>query len=285
MGNGKLSDQHICHQVSAYASVVKTAQEASIADFHKSKLADIDCKKVNIYAEKSEEVLFLSDGVCVGEQKPTRDKVPKEGKERTNINIMMLQIPSQTNEPVFETIVAAEGIDETALAKSLVRKHYKDVSKIPIVCISDGATCLKNQNKAIFGDHVVHILDWYHLQAKITQLMSQIAPNKEIKETMIKFLVDNLWNGKTNIALLGLNMLKPKNKLKHQELKGYLEKNKPYIIDYDYRKSIGKTIGSGRMEKQIDMIVAKRQKRKGMAWSAKGARSLAILTAYHKKYA
>jgi archaeosine-15-forming tRNA-guanine transglycosylase len=54
------------------------------------------------------------------------------------------------------------------------------------------------------------------------------------------------------------------------------------IIDYQYRKEIGKKIGSGRIEKKIDIVVSKRQKRKAMAWSARGARNLALLITYHK---
>jgi hypothetical protein len=117
--------------------------------------------------------------------------------------------------------------------------------------ISDGATCLKNQNKAIFGQNVRHILDWYHLSAKIKQLMSQIAPNKAIKEEMIALLLNYLWQGKTITALIALKFLVPKNKVKHEELVGYLEKNEGYIIDYERRQKADKSIGSGRMEKKM----------------------------------
>jgi hypothetical protein len=34
------------------------------------------------------------------------------------------------------------------------------------------------------------------------------------------------------------------------------------------------------MEKQNDIIVAKRQKEKGMSWSKTGSRNLALVTAY-----
>ena len=104
-------------------------------------------------------MLFYSNGICVGEQKAKRDKKPKQGKERTNIHMMMLQIPSSTDNPTFTTMVAAQGIDEVKLAKSEVCKHCKDTSALPAVCISDGATCLKNQNKAISGQNMRCILE------------------------------------------------------------------------------------------------------------------------------
>lgn len=35
----------------------------------------------------------------------------------------------------------------------------KDCVRSQSLCISDGATCLKNQNKAVFGQNVVLVLD------------------------------------------------------------------------------------------------------------------------------
>lgn len=60
---------------------------------------------------------------------------------------------------------------------------------------------------------------------------------------------------------------------------GYLEKNCTTIIDYERRQKTGKVIGSGRLEKQTDVVVAQRQKRKGMSWSPQGSLSLALVTA------
>lgn len=284
---GRLSDQHIFNRVASYATTVAHTQALEISAWKATKVSDLQADSVDIYESTVPEILFYSDGVCVGEQKAKRNKIPKEGKERTNINVLMLQIsPSTTKtDAVFETIIAADGIDETELVKSRVHKHYKDTLFLPVVCISDGATCLKDQNKAIFGQSVVHILDWYHLSAKITQLMSQIAPNKEVKKELIAMLLKYLWNGNSTAAVATLKSVDAKNKAKQQELVGYLEKNETYIIDYERRKKADKSIGSGRVEKQNDLIVAKRQKRKGMAWSAKGALNLAIVTAYHKKRA
>ncbi len=43
------------------------------------------------------------------------------------------------------------------------------------------------------------------------------------------------------------------------------------------RRQAGKTIGSGRMEKGVDLVISNRQKHKGMSWRALGSRALAIL--------
>lgn len=284
MGNDKLSDQHIYHLVQSYANGVQSAQEELIKSYESTPY-ELFAERADIYDSQTEEIIFLSDGVCVNEQKTSRNKVAKQGKERTTTDIMMLQTDLHKKN-VFKTIIAAGDIDPIALLQAEMREAYGATTQfLPIVCISDGATSIKNQNKAIFGEQVCHILDWYHIQAKVTQLMSQIAINKTSKEECSQLILNYLWYGKTISAVLVIKFMPTKNILKRDELVKYLEKNESYIINYQKRKDAGKIIGSGRTEKQNDIIVSKRQKRKGMAWSKNGSRNLAIVAAYHKRAA
>jgi hypothetical protein len=57
--------------------------------------------------------------------------------------------------------------------------------------------------------------------------------------------------------------IETKNQQKLEELKTYLNKQESEIIDYELRQKAGKSIGSGRMEKAVDIVVGHRQKRKG----------------------
>ncbi len=43
------------------------------------------------------------------------------------------------------------------------------------------------------------------------------------------------------------------------------------------RRQTGKTIGSGRRSKGVDIVIGHRQKHKGMSWSSLGSKALAIL--------
>jgi hypothetical protein len=124
----------------------------------------------------------------------------------------------------------------------------------------------------------VIILDWYHLGKKLRELMSMIARNKQEKSEHLKFLFYNLWRGETQKSLDYLNnQVKARNPKKLEELIGYLEKHQDEIIDYQRRQQVGKSIGSGRMEKGVDLVVGHRQKKKGMSWRPLGSRALAIL--------
>ncbi len=132
--------------------------------------------------------------------------------------------------------------------------------------------------QSIFGVALCIILDWYHLQLKVKNLMSMIALNKEDKELFINDLKLLLWNGEAAEAIIYIdNMSRVKNQVRQKELRDYIEKHHHEIINYGLRKRVGKTIGSGRGEKQNDLIVAHRQKKKGMSWSKKGSSALAVI--------
>ena len=108
-------------------------------------------------------------------KKEKRDKVPKAGKERATVNIMQLQTDSQ-DKNAYKTILAAWGIDVKSLVQAECLAAFgKARRQLPIVAISDGARSIKNDNKLFFGENVIHILDWYHIQAKVKQLLSADA--------------------------------------------------------------------------------------------------------------
>jgi hypothetical protein len=72
----------------------------------------------------------------------------------------------------------------------------------------------------------------------------------------------------------------PRNIKKHEEIIEYLLKHKAEIIDYKKRKEAKKTIGSGRAEKGVDLVVAQRQKNKPIACSNDGSHTLSVLKAH-----
>jgi hypothetical protein len=146
------------------------------------------------------------------------------------------------------------------------------------VVISDGARHIRQSLQAIFGQMPTVILDWYHLRKKIRELMSMIAMNKTDKERHLSQILNQLWCGAVDSVLDYLQtQVQVRNSAKHDELIGYLKKHRHEIIDYERRQNTGKPIGSGRMEKGVDQVIGHRQKKKGMAWSAKGSKALAIL--------
>ena len=87
----------------------------------------------------------------------------------------------------------------------------------------------------LFEGDYVHILDWYHLQGKVRDLMTMIAPDKVLKAAYCAEVLGLLWVGKGAEALVCLQGYRYRNASKWEELQGYLSKNETHIIDYKRR--------------------------------------------------
>jgi hypothetical protein len=236
---------------------------------------------ISIYEANEREVILMMDDVGVKAQKPHK-KVAKQAQDAKRLDTTVILV--QDIDKIYH--YATQGIDKTgktiySVEQAVIDKvsQLHDLSEpIPIVAITDGARSIRLVLQMIFGLNLCIILDWYHLQLKLKNLMSMIAYNKVDKELYINDLKELLWFGNATEAIIYLdNMDKIKNETKHKELRDYIEKHQKEIINYDLRQSVHKTIGSGRCEKANDLVVAHRQKKKGMAWSRVGSSALAII--------
>ena len=104
-----------------------------------------------------------------------------------------------------------------------------------------------------------------------------VAHDKVEGERMEGRVLSLLWRGRDSEALSYLRSVKARREEALSSLVLYLENHASEIIDYERRAKAGKTIGSGRMEKAVDLVVGIRQKDKGMSWSEAGSRALALL--------
>ena len=68
-----------------------------------------------------------------------------------------------------------------------------------------------------------------------------------------------------------------KNEAKLDELIAYLQARVPWMPNYRQRRIEHKYIGSAHVEKANDLIVARRQKNRGMQWSERTSDALAAL--------
>lgn len=275
-------------------------------------------QQVAIYDTQSEEVLIFDDGIQVKKQKEVRDKPPsqeseialqgqarvpgsaqahqspsglketaqkprptKKPKEKVTTDVMMLQRAQGGFTYIMEGITGNgdEHMNAEALVQSEIINEYGErTDALNIVAITDGARNIRLFLERVFGVVIMIILDWYHLEKKVWELMSMIAWNRTEKNEHCRALLSWLWHGNVKEALEYLTTsVSPRNKKKHQELITYLTKHKTEIINYQARKEAGKPIGSGRIEKGVDQVIGQRQKDQGMSWSEMGSKSLGIL--------
>jgi hypothetical protein len=150
-----------------------------------------------------------------------------------------------------------------------------------LLFIADGARWIRNffLDKLSEASRTEMILDWYHLRKKGYQLGSMICRGKAAKGKFLATLYYYLWRGNVDEAVRYLQTYaeQAKNVEKLDELINYLQVRQPFIPDYQARRRQQQYIGSGHAEKGNDLIVARRQKRKGMHWSLETSDALAAL--------
>ena len=236
---------------------------------------------IAIYEEASPEVILMMDDVGVKAQKPQKKvaRIAQDAK-RLDTTVVLIQ-DTKANYHYATKGINKQGETIYSIEQAIIDKVcelHKIENPLPIVAITDGARSIRLTLQSIFGLSVCIILDWYHLQLKVKNLMSMIAVNKKDKELHVSELKLLLWHGNASEAIIYIdNIREVKNIEKKQELRDYLEKHQVEMINYGLRQASNKIIGSGRVEKANDLIVAHRQKKKGMAWSRTGSSSLAII--------
>ncbi|MDJ0716857.1 MAG: hypothetical protein QNJ54_22025 [Prochloraceae cyanobacterium] len=244
--------------------------------------------------------MLFDDGISVREQKEIRTPHQKKAVEETQCwpkpklfsdkkkvrktvitDVVILEITKGKFEYIISPI-NDRGEILFPLEKSIkaqLKVYYNNYrAPVPIVAIVDGSSTIRKRLNNLNPAGITTILDWYHLCKKVREFLSMISRNKNEKIEHSKFLFYHLWQGKIEESLNYLrNKIETRNQTKLDELINYFVKHKSSIINYELRKKAKKTIGSGRIEKGVDLTIGKRQKHKGMSWRALGSRALAIL--------
>ncbi|GEM_PF-792334 len=150
--------------------------------------------------------------------------------------------------------------------------------KMPIerlIVMADGAWWIRDfySTELAFIALSELILDWYHLQKKCHQLLSMVCHGRKAREEVEAQLRSLLWQSDVEAACQLLEALRPQahNEKKLDELIGYLVKHRAEIPNYEQRRANCQFNGAGMVEKENDLLVARRQKRRGMQWVPHGA--------------
>ena len=150
-----------------------------------------------------------------------------------------------------------------------------------LLLIADGARSLRNfftDTLAALADKTM-ILDWHHLKQKCLELGSRICRGKLAKAQLLRRLYRRLWRGDVAgaIAVLEAERGETKNEAKLDELIGYLQARQAWMVNYRQRRIERRYIGSAQVEKANDLLVARRQKNRGMQWSVATSDALTAL--------
>ena len=151
-----------------------------------------------------------------------------------------------------------------------------------LLLIADGARWIRSfftGTLAGLNDKTM-LLDWHHLQQKCLELSSRICRSKAAKAHLLRRLYRRLWRGDIGgaIAVLEAERAATKNETKLDELMTYLQARAAWIPNYRQRRIERQYIGSAHVEKANDLLVARRQKNRGMQWSEATSDALAALS-------
>jgi hypothetical protein len=123
------------------------------------------------------------------------------------------------------------------------------------------------------------VLDWYHLAKKCRDRVSRMGGDRGARRALVKQLLRLLWRGEVAPARTLLEQFRAPV---HQpapldELQRYLERHAAAIPCYQEERRQCRYIGSAWVEKANDLLVARRQKRRGMHWNLATSEGLARL--------
>ena len=150
-----------------------------------------------------------------------------------------------------------------------------------LLLISDGARWIRTFFTERLADlaRKTMLLDWYHLADKCRVYSSRICHSREAKRLFLRRLSRRLWAGQVSAAVTYLEQYRgqAKNAEALEELIAYLWAREAWIPNYRERRREQQYIGSGHVEKANDLLVARRQKYRGMQWSQTTSAGLATL--------
>jgi len=130
---------------------------------------------IAIYEEASPEVILMMDDVGVKAQKPHK-KIARTAQDakRLDTTVVLVQ-DTKANYHHATTGINKQGESIYSVEQAIIDKVcelHKVEKPLPIVAITDGARSIRLTLQSIFGLSVCIILDWYHLQLKVKNLMS-----------------------------------------------------------------------------------------------------------------
>jgi Transposase, Mutator family len=153
------------------------------------------------------------------------------------------------------------------------------------VALGDGAAWIKTQVAWHFPD-AVRILDWPPLTRAVHKAIRAARPgaaHRALRRPLHQSVPDALWQGDVDGAVALLAALRPAAPAdpigRLEETIGYLDGQRAWIGNYQAWQEAGYPIGSGLVERAVELVINRRLQRRGMRWwriNAQGVTALRI---------
>lgn len=237
----------------------------------------VNYKSEDIQLEARNNCIYISvDDIGVKRQKDIRSTEDGYKKDTRYVENTVAHIQNGTKTYLL-TAVGMRNLFKVLIAFLLVN----DLLGKEIVFFTDGARNIKSYINEMFSFHDYSIiLDWYHLKKRCQEYLSMAIKGKEKRNLCLEKILRYLWVGDVDSAVSYLTNLSEdiiKNPKWINDLISYLDRKREGITCYAVRAKLKYRNSSNPVEKANDIIVAKRQKHNGMAWTPNGSSSLAAI--------
>ncbi len=148
------------------------------------------------------------------------------------------------------------------------------------VVLGDRAGWIKTQARQHFA-RAVKILDWPHLWRATQKAVRAARPGRACtaeRHRLYEQLRDYLWQGRVSDAIELPIGLRGNQRVEALEAAiTYISNQRDWIGNYEEWKQTGYPIGSGMIERQVELVIDRRMKRQGMRWLRANADALVAL--------
>ena len=220
-------------------------------------------------------VVVEIDATSIARQKERRREEGQKSKLEVKLGVMYTGRESYgrgknrlKEKVVYGGLEGAEEFGEKLWLKGEKELRVSEAKKQ--LLIGDGDLWIKEIKQSNFP-HASYQVDWWHLTKSIRQAMRK-------NEYLSRLLIRRLYEGK-GATLVGLLESKKNSLTEEREevdkLLGYLRHNQEgFYGSQGLKGEIADKVGSGAIEKNIELVVGRRFKKWGMSWSKPGAHYL-----------
>ena len=148
--------------------------------------------------------------------------------------------------------------------------------------LGDGAGWIKTQT-ALHVPEATTILDWPQLARAVHKAIRAARPgtaNTALRRDAHQTIPALLWRGDVDGARAALAALPPPNDASSPivlETLTYLDEQRAWIGDDASWQAAGEPVGSGMVEREVDLVLNRRMKRQGMRWRRTNAAAVVAL--------
>jgi hypothetical protein len=151
------------------------------------------------------------------------------------------------------------------------------------VVLGDGASWIKTQ-AALHFPQATAILDWPHVARAVHRAIRAARPGagrRAERRELHHAIPECLWRGEIDAALGALRALRPATEAEPvavlEETITYVEGQRAWLGDYQAWQDAGYPIGSGLVERAVELVINRRLKRRGMRWRRANADAVVAL--------